>query len=98
VEVIFEESGKNAQAEDFKIKMCEVCASAFKGLDSFTIMAKHNTPPKISSLLLPMQSIIHETESIKMMNLIEEVLKCIAGMLNSNKNLVPTSFSSFATC
>ena len=89
-EVIFGESGKDVQAEDFKTKMREVRASASKGLDSFAIMAKYITPPKISSLLLPLRSIMHETESIKVMNLVEEVLKRIAGGLNSNKHLVPT--------
>ncbi|KAF9461849.1 armadillo-type protein [Collybia nuda] len=88
-EVIFGESGKDVQSEEFKTKMREVRSSSSKGLDSFAIMAKYITPPKISSLLVPLRSIMHETESIKVMNLVEEVLKRISGGLNSNKHLVP---------
>ena len=88
-EVVFGESGKDVQAEDFKSKIREVRSSSTKGLDSFSIMARFVTPPKISSLLAPLRSLMHETESVKTMNLIEEVLKRVAGGLNSNKHLVP---------
>lgn len=89
-EVIFGESGKDVQHEDFKTKMREVRSSSSKGLDSFAIVARYITPPKISSLLLPLRSIMHETESAKLMLLVEEVLKRIATGLNSNKHLVPS--------
>ncbi|KAF8641440.1 hypothetical protein AX16_009953 [Volvariella volvacea WC 439] len=89
-EVIFGESGKDVQNDDFKTKMREVRGSAAKGLDSFAIVAKHISPSKISSLLAPLRAIMRETESIKVMNLVDEVLKRIAGGLNSNKLLVPT--------
>jgi len=62
-EVIFGESGKDVQAEDFKTKMREVQASSSGGLGSFGIMAKYVTPAKISSLLLPLKSIMQETSS-----------------------------------
>ena len=89
-EVIFGESGKDVQAEDFKTKMREVRASSSGGLDSFAIMAKYIIPAKISSLLLPLKSIMQETSSIKVMNLVEEVLKRVAVGLNGNQHLVPT--------
>ncbi|PPR05452.1 hypothetical protein CVT24_008221 [Panaeolus cyanescens] len=89
-EVIFGESGKDVQAEDFKTKMREVRGSSSRGLDTFTTIAKFITPPKISSLLVPLKAIMHETESIKVMNLVEEVLKRIAVGLNGNEHLVPT--------
>lgn len=89
-EVVFGESGKDVQAEDFKTKMREVRSSSAKGLDSFALMAKHITPPKISGLLAPLRAMMQETESIKVMNLVEEVLKRIATGLNANKHLVPT--------
>lgn len=89
-EVIFGESGKDVQAEDFKTKMREVRSSSLKGLDSFGIMAKYITPPKISSLLIPLRSIMQETESIKIMLLVEEVLKRVSSGLNSNKHLIST--------
>ena len=88
-EVIFGESGKDVQAEDFKTKMREVRASSSAGLDSFAIMAKYVTPAKISSLLLPLKSIMQETSSIKVMNLVEEVLKRLATGFNGNQHLVP---------
>ena len=89
-EVIFGESGKDVEAEDFKTKMREVRASSSGGLDSFAITAKYITPAKISSLLLPLKSIMQETSSIKVMNLVEEVLKRLAVGLNGNQHLVPT--------
>lgn len=89
-EVIFGESGKDVQAEDFKTKMREVRASSSRGLDSFAIVAKYVTPAKISSLLQPLKTIMHETSSIKVMNLVEEVLKRLTVGLNGNQHLVPT--------
>ncbi|KIM44053.1 hypothetical protein M413DRAFT_17908 [Hebeloma cylindrosporum] len=88
-EVIFGESGKDVQAEGFKTKMREVRASSSRGLDSFAIMAKNITPPKISSLLVPVKNVMHETESIKVMGLAEDVLKRVATGLNSNPHLIP---------
>ncbi|KAG6885913.1 hypothetical protein C0993_007931 [Termitomyces sp. T159_Od127] len=88
-EVVFGESGKNVQSEDFKSRMREVRSSASKGLDSFAIIAKFITPPKISSLLAPLKAIMQETASLKVMSQVEEVLRRIAGGLNSNKHLIP---------
>ncbi|KAG6860769.1 hypothetical protein C0995_007801 [Termitomyces sp. Mi166 len=88
-EVVFGESGKDVQSQDFKTKMREVRSSASKGLDSFAIIAKFITPPKISSLLAPLKAIMQETASLKVMNLVEEVLKRVAAGLNSNKHLLP---------
>lgn len=42
-EVIFRESGKDVQAEDFRTKMWEVRSLSSKGLDSFAIVAKCST-------------------------------------------------------
>jgi U3 small nucleolar RNA-associated protein 20 len=89
-EVIFGESGKDVQAEDFKTKLREVRVSSSRGLDSFAVMAKFITPARISSLLSPVKKIMQETESIKVMALVDEVLKRIATGLNGNQHLVPT--------
>lgn len=89
-EVIFGESGKDVLSEDFKTKMREVRGSSSRGLDSFAIIAKAISPNKISSLLAPLRGIMRETESLKVMQLVDEVLKRIASGLNSNKHLVPT--------
>lgn len=88
-EVIFGESGKDVQSEDFKTKMREVRSSASKGLDSFAIIAKHITAPKISSLLLPVRNILQQTETLKVMQQVEDLLRRIAGGLNANQHLTP---------
>ncbi|KAG7447295.1 uncharacterized protein BT62DRAFT_948312 [Guyanagaster necrorhizus] len=89
-EVIFGESGKDVRAEDFKTKMREVRGSSSKGLDSFSILAKYVTPPYISGLLSPLRSIMRETESAKVMQLVDEVIKRITTSLNMNTHLIPT--------
>ncbi|KAJ7475832.1 armadillo-type protein [Mycena latifolia] len=89
-EVIFGESAKDVMAEEFKTKMREVRSSSAKGLDAFGIVAKYITPPRISSLLVPLRAIMQETGSVKVMQLVEDVLKRIASGLNANKHLVPT--------
>ncbi|EKM53530.1 uncharacterized protein PHACADRAFT_98717 [Phanerochaete carnosa HHB-10118-sp] len=86
-EVIFGESGKDVQSKDFKTKMREVRGSASKGLDSFALVAKHVTPPKISSLLVPVRNILQQTETLKVMQQIEDLLRRIAGGLNINQHL-----------
>ncbi|KAK7469217.1 U3 snoRNP protein [Stygiomarasmius scandens] len=93
-EVIFGESGKDVQTEGFKTKMREVKSSSSKGLDSFSITAKFITPPRISGLLAPLRSIMQETESIKVMQLVDDVLRQISNGLNSNAHLVPTDLLS----
>ena len=88
-EVIFGESGKDVQAEGFKTKMREVRTSASKGLDSFSIIAKHITPPKISTLLLPIRNVLQQTETLKVMQQVEDLLRRIAGGLNANAHVTP---------
>ncbi|KAF7327783.1 DRIM domain-containing protein [Mycena kentingensis (nom. inval.)] len=88
-EVVFGESAKDVMAEDFKTKMREARSSSSKGLDSFGIIAKFITPPRLSSLLVPLRGIMHETASLKMMQLVDEVLKRITTGLNANEHLVP---------
>ncbi|KAJ6513279.1 hypothetical protein C8R45DRAFT_857772 [Mycena sanguinolenta] len=89
-EVIFGESAKDVLAEEFKTKMREVRSSSAKGLDSFGIIAKYITPPRISSLLVPVRAIMRETESVKVIQLVDEVLKRVTSGLNANKHLIPT--------
>lgn len=88
-EVIFGESGKNVLSEDFRTKMREVRGSSSRNLDSFAIIAKVISPNRISSLLAPLRAIMQETESQKVMHLVEEVLRRITSGLNSNQHLLP---------
>lgn len=89
-EVIFGQSGKDVQSEEFKTKMREVRTATAKGMDSFSIIAKYITPVKISSLLAPIRSIFQETESLKVMQQAEDVLRRISSGLNSNAHLIPS--------
>ncbi|KAF9060675.1 armadillo-type protein [Rhodocollybia butyracea] len=93
-EVIFGESGKDVQADGFKTKLREVKSSSSKGLDALHITAKHVTPSKINALLLPLRAIMQETESVKVMKSVDDVLKQISGGLNSNQHLLPTDLLS----
>ncbi|KIY70650.1 hypothetical protein CYLTODRAFT_391770 [Cylindrobasidium torrendii FP15055 ss-10] len=93
-EVIFGESGKDVQAEDFKTKLREVRASSSRGLDTFAIVAKNITPPYITAMLLPLRSILHETATSKILGLADEALKRVANGLNANKNLDATQVLS----
>lgn len=88
-EVIFGESGKDVQHEDFKTKMREVRTSSSKALDTFSIIAKFITPPKISSLLLPVRNILKETETLKVLQQVDDLLRRVAGGLNASQHLQP---------
>ncbi|KAL5531823.1 UTP20 [Sanghuangporus sanghuang] len=85
-EVVFGESKKDVESEGFKTKMKEVKGSSSKSIDSFAILAKYVTPSATSSLLLPIKGIMQETESVKMMQVVEEVLRRMAVGLNANKH------------
>ncbi|KZT18582.1 hypothetical protein NEOLEDRAFT_1246369 [Neolentinus lepideus HHB14362 ss-1] len=89
-EVIFGQSGRDVQAEEFRTKMREVRSSASKGLDSFAIMAKFITPSKISRLLSPIKAVMQETETLKVMQQVDDLLRRVTSGLNANKHLVPT--------
>ncbi|KAA1470494.1 hypothetical protein DENSPDRAFT_774855 [Dentipellis sp. KUC8613] len=89
-EVIFGEPGKDTQAEGFKTKMREVRGSTSRAFDSFAIIAKYITPPSISGLLLPVRRIMQETEALKVMQQVDDLLRRIASGLNSNEYLVPS--------
>jgi len=93
-EVIFGESGKDTRSEGFKSKSREVRSSSAKGFDSFSILAKHITPGKISALLHPIRAIMQETEGLKVLQLADDVLKKIAGGINSNERISPPDLLS----
>ncbi|KAL0573671.1 U3 snoRNP protein [Marasmius crinis-equi] len=93
-EVIFGESGKDVLAEGFKTKLREVKSSGSKGLDSFAITARHINLGSVSALLLPLRSIMQETETTKIMQLVDDVLKSVANGLNSNSLIKPADLLS----
>jgi U3 small nucleolar RNA-associated protein 20 len=93
-EVIFGHSNKEMQSEENKTTFREMRGASSKGFDAMTILAKHITPVNISSLLAPLRSIMHETESIKVMQQVDETLKRISSGLNSNTSLDPKGLLS----
>jgi U3 small nucleolar RNA-associated protein 20 len=88
-EVVFGESGKDVQHEDFKTKMREVKGSASRGLDCFALSARYVSPNRISALLLPLRSVMEVTNSAKPMQQVDEVLRRVASGLNANARLNP---------
>ena len=88
-EVIFGQSGRDVQGEDFKTTMKEVRGAASKALDAFALIAKHIAPRSITRLLIPLKSVMHETEVLKVMNQVEDILRRITTGLNSNFYLTP---------
>lgn len=93
-EVIFGESGKDVQSEGFKTKLREVRSSSSKGLDSFSILAKHITSGKIGALLYPIRAIMQETGTLKTLQLVDDVLRKIAGGINSGERISPSDLLS----
>ncbi|KAH7883427.1 armadillo-type protein, partial [Phlebopus sp. FC_14] len=89
-EVVFGESGKDVQHEDFRTKMREVRGSASRGLDCFALSARYVSPNRISALLLPLRSVMEVTNSVKPMQQVDEVLRRIASGLNANARLNPS--------
>ena len=88
-EVVFGESAKDTQHEDFRTKMREVKGSASKGLDCFALSARYLSPNRMSALLLPLRSVMEVTISAKPTQQVDEVLRRIAGGLNANARLNP---------
>jgi U3 small nucleolar RNA-associated protein 20 len=88
-EVVFGESGKDVQSEDFKTNMKEVRSASSKGLDTFALLAQHIHPAHISGLLQPLRAILQETSSQKALNTVDDVLRRIASGLNANEFLQP---------
>ncbi|KAI6100638.1 armadillo-type protein [Pisolithus sp. B1] len=81
-EVVFGESGKDVQHEDFKTKMREVWTLSRSS-------AKYVSPDRISALLRPLRSVMEVTTSAKPMQQVDEVLRRVASGLNSNARLDP---------
>ncbi|KLO12558.1 hypothetical protein SCHPADRAFT_853762 [Schizopora paradoxa] len=93
-EVIFGKSGKDVESEGFKTKMKEVRSSSKKGIDSFSILGRVITPSAIPNLLYPIKAIMHETESSRSMQLVDDVLRAISLGINSNPNFGPSDILS----
>ncbi|KAI0268459.1 armadillo-type protein [Russula aff. rugulosa BPL654] len=89
VEDVTHISAEDVQSEDFKTKMREVRSSGSKGLDSLAIIARFITPSKISSLLRPLRAVMQETETLKVMVKVDDVLRRLSSGLNSNEHLGP---------
>ncbi|PVG02408.1 hypothetical protein CPB86DRAFT_577131 [Serendipita vermifera] len=93
-EVIFGQSSKELMSEESKTTMREVRGASSKGLDSMTILSRSVSPSSISHILTPIKSIMYETESTKVMSLVDETLRRISSGLNSNTSLDPAALLS----
>ncbi|KAK1225345.1 U3 snoRNP protein [Marasmius sp. AFHP31] len=88
-------SGKDVLAEGFKTRLREVKSSSSKGLDSFSITARHISLSRVSVLLLlPLCSIMQEIDTTKIMQLVDGVLKSVANGLNSGCHITSADLLS----
>ncbi len=95
-EVVFGRSAKDVENEGFKTKMKEVRNSSKKAVDSFSILGKVITPSAIPNLLYPIKAIMHETESNRSMQLVDDVLRAISLGINSNSRFGPSEILSLS--
>ncbi|KAJ9108547.1 hypothetical protein QFC19_002263 [Naganishia cerealis] len=86
-EVIWGQSGRDVDAEGFKTKMPEVNGAAKAAYHSFELISSLISPAKISQVLVPLRSILHETQAVKPMQQVDDVLKSISIGLKSNKHM-----------
>lgn len=93
-EVIFGESGKDVLSEDFKTKIREVRSSSSKGLDIFSILSKHITSKSIGTILDPLRAIMQETDTLKTMQLVDDILNRISSGINGNAHFTPAELLS----
>lgn len=93
-EVIFGQSNKELYSEEHRSQFREIRSASSKGLETMTILAKHITPGHIVDLLSPLRAIMYETESAKVMQIVDETLKRISSGLNSNASLDPKGLLS----
>ncbi|KAJ9115827.1 hypothetical protein QFC22_004968 [Naganishia vaughanmartiniae] len=89
-EVIWGQSGRDVDAEGFKTKMPEVNGAAKAAYHSFELISSLISPAKISQVLVPLRSILHETQAVKPMQQVDDVLKSISMGLKSNKHMGAT--------
>ncbi|KAG8958312.1 U3 snoRNP protein [Tulasnella sp. 419] len=83
-EVVFGQSGRDVLSEGFTTSVREVRGSSSRGLDTLGILARHVNSSKVGAVLEPCRAIMHETEALKVMNLVDDVLRRIASGLNGN--------------
>jgi len=93
-EVIWGESGKDVESEGFKTKMREVRGAASRGFDTFQLVSRLLSPAKINTVLAPVQEVLHASQAVKTMQLVDETLRRIALGLNTNARLRPEDILS----
>ncbi|KAG8902825.1 U3 snoRNP protein [Tulasnella sp. 403] len=88
-EVVFGEAASNTLRDGFKTSTREASGSSNRGQEIFMILAKHVSPSKVNRVLEPIRAIMHETVALRMMNLVDEVLRRVAVGLDANPLLEP---------
>ncbi|KAF8328538.1 armadillo-type protein [Cantharellus anzutake] len=93
-EVVFGQSAERSESEGLRAAYREVLGAVPMGVQLFGIMAQQISSSKIRPLLEPIRALLHETESGKILQKIDEILGRIASGLNANKYLTPTDILS----
>ena len=93
-ETTFGRSAKDASNEEWRTQTREVKSAKNKSLDMFQILSKYCSPSKIPVILLPVRDIITQTESTKMIAVVDEVLRRTTLGVNSNKQFEPSDILS----
>ncbi|KAG9038346.1 U3 snoRNP protein [Tulasnella sp. JGI-2019a] len=93
-EVVFGQSGEDTRNDGFRSSTKEVSGSSNRGQETFMLLAQYITPQKISGVLEPIRKIMHETVALRMMTLVDEILRRIALGLNANKIITPADILS----
>lgn len=89
-EDIFGQTGEDRDAVEYKSKMREVRSS--KSMDTFEQLAKIVVPHRMSTILLPLRDIMQQTETLKAMKAVEDVLRRVASGVNANVHFDPPAF------
>ncbi|KAG8862294.1 U3 snoRNP protein [Tulasnella sp. 330] len=93
-EVVFGQSGEDTRSDGFHSSTKEVSGSSNRGQETFMLLTQYITPRKISCILEPIRKIMHETVALRMMTLVDEILRRIALGLNANKIVTPADILS----
>ncbi|ORX36413.1 hypothetical protein BD324DRAFT_651653 [Kockovaella imperatae] len=84
-EVIWGESGKDSQNDDFKTKMREVKSAPSRAFDTFQLLAKLVQPTKIATILAPIREILHVSQAAQSLQQVDEALRRVSSGLNANQ-------------
>ncbi|CAG8452160.1 712_t:CDS:2 [Ambispora gerdemannii] len=92
---VFGEVGQEKDIDEITGKTKEMKSK--KSFDSFELLAKVIEFRNIDVLLLPLKNIMRETQNVKILNKVDEVLQRISSGLNANTNIPIVEMMSFCS-